>query len=131
TTASGDALRTGWDQAEPELGPSGVRSSSFGQLWKAPAQLDGQVYAQPVVVGGTVVAVTETNHAYGLDRATGAVLWERTFGKAWPAATLNCGDLAPTVGSTATPVYDPATGAVYLTTKVDDGPTAMNPQTRR
>lgn len=127
TTAAGDALRTGWDQAEPELGPSGVRSSSFGQLWKAPAQLDGQVYAQPIVVGGTVVAVTETNHAYGLDRATGAVLWERSFGKAWPAAALNCGDLAPTVGSTATPVYDPAGGAVYLTTKVDDGPTAMNP----
>ncbi|UXY20533.1 choice-of-anchor D domain-containing protein [Streptomyces cynarae] len=127
TTASVDTLRTGWDRSEPNLGPSDVRSSSFGQLWKAPAQLDGQIYAQPIVVGGTVVAVTENNKAYGLDRATGAVLWQRSFGPAWPASTLNCGDLVPTIGSTATPVYDPASGAVYLTTKVDDGPDALSP----
>ncbi|MGW5607219.1 choice-of-anchor D domain-containing protein [Streptomyces sp. NPDC003753] len=127
TTASVDTLRTGWDRSEPNLGPSDVRSSSFGQLWKAPAQLDGQIYAQPIVVGGTVVAVTENNKAYGLDRATGAVLWQRSFGPAWPASTLNCGDLVPTIGSTATPVYDPAGGAVYLTTKVDDGPGALSP----
>jgi outer membrane protein assembly factor BamB len=127
TTISIDTLRTGWDSSEPNLGPSDVVSSSFGQLWKAPVQLDGQVYAQPIVVGSTVVAVTENNKAYGLDRATGAVLWQRDFGPAWPAATISCGDLSPTVGSTAAPVYDPATGAVYLTTKVNDGRDAMNP----
>ncbi|MFI1091913.1 choice-of-anchor D domain-containing protein [Streptomyces sp. NPDC020917] len=127
TTGSVDTLRTGWDKSEPDLGPSDVRSSSFGQLWKAPTQLDGQIYAQPVVVGGTVVAVTENNNAYGLDRTTGAVLWQRSFGPAWPASTLNCGDLTPTIGSTAAPVYDPASGAVYLTTKVDDGPNPLSP----
>ncbi|MFI0900258.1 choice-of-anchor D domain-containing protein [Streptomyces sp. NPDC020983] len=127
TTGSVDASRTGWDQGEANLSASDVRSSSFGQLWKAPAQLDGQVYAQPLVVGGAVVAVTENNNVYGLDRATGAVLWKRSFGPAWPATTLSCGDLAPNIGSTATPVYDPATGAVYLTTKVDDGPDALSP----
>ncbi|WP_159012206.1 choice-of-anchor D domain-containing protein [Streptomyces sp. NRRL F-5123] len=127
TTGSQDDLRTGWDQVEPDLGPSDVRSSSFGQLWKAPAQLDGQIYAQPLVVGGTVVVVTENNVAYGLDRTTGAVQWKRTFGPAWPASTLNCGDLAPTVGSTAAPVYDEAGGAVYLTTKVNDGSSTLNP----
>ncbi|MFG1806253.1 choice-of-anchor D domain-containing protein, partial [Streptomyces sp. NPDC049040] len=126
-TGSVDSLRTGWDQSEPNLSPSDVRSSSFGQLWKAPAQLDGQIYAQPLVVGGTIVAVTESNRAYGLDRTTGAVLWQRSFGPAWPASALNCGDLTPTVGSTATPVYDPASGAVYLTTKVDDGANPLNP----
>ncbi|SEO44262.1 choice-of-anchor D domain-containing protein [Actinacidiphila rubida] len=127
TTGSVDSLRTGWDQGETSLSASDVRSSSFGQLWKAPAQLDGQIYAQPIVVGGTVVAVTENNVAYGLDRTTGAVLWTRSFGPSWPASTLSCGDLAPNVGSTAAPVYDPATGAVYLTTKVDDGPNPLNP----
>ncbi|MFD8716634.1 choice-of-anchor D domain-containing protein [Streptomyces sp. NPDC059629] len=127
TTGSVDSLRTGWDPGEAGLSAADVRSSSFGQLWKAPAQLDGQIYAQPIVVGATVVAVTENNMAYGLDRTTGAVLWQRNFGPAWPAATLSCGDLAPNVGSTGTPVYDPATGAVYLTTKVDDGPNALNP----
>nr|WTB31772.1 choice-of-anchor D domain-containing protein [Streptomyces sp. NBC_00830] len=127
TTGSVDNLRTGWDRSEPNLSPSDVRSSSFGQLWKAPAQLSGQIYAQPIVVGSTVVAVTEENMAYGLDRATGNVLWQRNFGPAWPASTLSCGDLTPTVGSTATPVYDPASGAVYLTTKVNDGPNTLNP----
>ncbi|NJP45467.1 choice-of-anchor D domain-containing protein [Actinacidiphila epipremni] len=127
TTGSVDTLRTGWDQNEPGLGPADVRSSSFGQLWKAPAQLDGQIYAQPVVVGGTVIVVTENNVAYGLDRATGAIQWQRGFGPAWPASALGCGDLTPTVGSTATPVYDPASGAVYLTTKVNDGPGPLNP----
>lgn len=127
TTGSVDNLRTGWDQGEPNLGPSDVRSSSFGQLWTAPAQLDDQIYAQPIVVGGTVIAVTESNTAYGLDRTTGAILWHQNFGPAWPASTLSCGDLAPNVGSTSTPVYDPASGAVYLTTKVNDGPNPLNP----
>ncbi|HEY3482160.1 MAG TPA: PQQ-binding-like beta-propeller repeat protein, partial [Streptomyces sp.] len=98
TTGSVDNLRTGWDQSEPDLGPTDVRSSSFGQLWAAPAQLDGQVYAQPIVVGGTVIATTENNQVYGLNRATGAVIWQYDGGPAWPAATLNCGDLTPNVG---------------------------------
>lgn len=36
TTASVDSLRTGWDQGEGALSAAAVRSSSFGQLWKAP-----------------------------------------------------------------------------------------------
>ncbi|MFF4652793.1 choice-of-anchor D domain-containing protein [Streptomyces sp. NPDC001380] len=122
TTVSVDNLRTGWDGKEPGLSPSVVTSPSFGQRWSAPARLDGQVYAQPIAVGGTVVAATENNKVYGLDRTTGAAVWSRDLGPAWPAAALGCGDLTPTIGVTSTPVYDPATGAVYLTAKVNDGP---------
>ncbi|MDH6122255.1 hypothetical protein ABH930_006514 [Kitasatospora sp. GAS204A] len=125
TTASTDSLRTGWDPNEPGLGPSSVQSSDFGQLFAT--QLDGQVYAQPLSVHGTVIANTETDKVYGLDPVNGTVKWTRDLGPTWPSSAINCGDLAPNVGSTSTPVYDPATNAVYLTTKVNDGPDVQHP----
>ncbi len=124
-TASGDSLRTGWDQNEPGLAPSSVSASDFGQLFAT--QLDGQIYAQPIVAGTTVLAVTENDKAYGLDAATGAVRWSRDVGPAWPASNIGCGDLVPNIGATATPVYDPATGTAYFTSKVNDGADASHP----
>lgn len=124
-TISGGPERTAWDAAEPALSPSAVQSPDFGRLFTA--QLDGQVYAQPVVVGNTVVAVTENDRAYGLDSATGAVRWTRDVGPAWPAAAISCGDLTPNIGITSTPVYDPASRAVYFTAKANDGPTTRQP----
>ncbi|GAA4633021.1 hypothetical protein GCM10023196_068900 [Actinoallomurus vinaceus] len=125
TTVSRDPLRTGWDSGEPGLGPAAVGSSDFGQLFAT--QLDGQVYAQPLSVGGTLIATTEHNNVYGLDPATGAITWQRALGPSWPASAITCGDLAPDLGSTSAPVYDPATKAVYLTTKVNDGPDVQHP----
>ncbi|MBB4921489.1 choice-of-anchor D domain-containing protein [Kitasatospora kifunensis] len=125
TTVSTDNLRTGWDSHEPGLGPSSVQSSDFGQLFST--QLDGQIYAQPLSVNGTVIANTENDKVYGLDPVNGTVRWSRDLGPTWPSSAINCGDLAPNVGSTSTPVYDPATNAVYLTTKVNDGPDAQHP----
>ena len=124
-TASYDPLRTGWDPTEPGLSPSAVSGSSFGQLFST--AVDGQVYAQPLVIGNTVVVSTENNWIYGLDAASGAVRWSRSLGPAWPASTTGCADLVPNLGNTSTGVYDPATGTVYLTTKVDDGPDALHP----
>ncbi|MDH6114955.1 hypothetical protein P3T36_006466 [Kitasatospora sp. MAP12-15] len=125
TTVSTDTLRTGWDSHEPGLGQSSVQSSDFGQLFST--QLDGQVYAQPLSINGTLVATTENDKVYGLDPVNGTIKWTRDFGPTWPASAINCGDLAPNVGSTATPVYDPVSNAVYLTTKVNDGPDAQHP----
>ncbi len=116
-TGSYGSLRTGWDPNEPGLAPSSVSASDFGQLFSA--QVDGQVYAQPVLANGTLIAATENNKVYGLDPATGAQRWAVDLGPAWPAATLRCGDLVPTIGVTATPVYDRATNAVYVTSKVN------------
>src|ERR1700738_4298969 len=59
TTVSRDNLRTGWDSAEGGLTPAAVTSSDFGQQFAT--QLDGQIYAQPLVVGGTLIAATEHN----------------------------------------------------------------------
>ncbi len=124
-TIAHDSLRTGWDRDEPGLSPSAVASSNFGKLFSA--TVDGQVYAQPLVVGTTVIAATENNAVYGLDSATGAAKWTRKLGPAWPASTVSCGDLTPNIGITSTPVYDPATKSVYLLAKTNDGASKLFP----
>lgn len=125
STVSTDNLRTGWDQDEPKLAPSDVSAPDFGQIFET--KLDGQIYAQPVLVKGTLLAVTEKNKAYGLDPVTGKVRWSRDVGKEWAASNIGCGDLVPTIGITATPAVDQATGTAYFTAKVDDGKNADNP----
>ncbi|MGE5156415.1 MAG: choice-of-anchor D domain-containing protein, partial [Betaproteobacteria bacterium] len=124
-TGGQDLLRTDWDSAEPNLSASTVTSSNFGQLFAT--QLNGQIYAQPLVVGGTVLVSTENNWAYGLNAVTGAITWSRQLGPPWPASTISCGDLVPNLGSTSTGVLDPTTNTYYLTTKVNDGPDATRP----
>jgi outer membrane protein assembly factor BamB len=110
TTASGNDLRTGWDRHEPALSPAAVASSQFGQVFST--AVNGQVYAQPLVIGSTVVAATENDWVYGLDASTGAVKWSISLGAPWPIN--DCSDLTPNIGITSAPVYDPSTGSVYV-----------------
>jgi hypothetical protein len=124
-TVSYDPFRTGWDPHESGLGPSDVSAPDFGQLFAT--QLDGQVYAQPVVARSTVMAVTENNKAYGLDPVSGAIRWTRNVGAPWPASAIGCGDLTPNIGITATPTVDPTTGTAYFTAKVNDGADLNHP----
>lgn len=116
-TASNDALRTGWYPDEPELSPAAITSGSFGQIFETPVQ--GQVYAQPLVSNGTLLAVTEDNWVYGLDPVTGAVKWSRNVGTPFAIESEfpSCTDLVPNVGITGTPVIDPDTGTAYFLAK--------------
>ncbi|MGH3865124.1 MAG: choice-of-anchor D domain-containing protein [Pseudonocardiaceae bacterium] len=126
TTVAVDVLRTGWDQNEPGLSPSTVGAADFGLLYRV--AVDGQVYAQPLVYNGTLVVATENNNVYGFDAATGGVTWpKKSLGPPWPAAAIGCGDLTPNIGVTSTPVIDSATGTLYLTCKVNDGPDTHHP----
>ena len=124
-TVSSDVQRTGWDPNEPSLSPGAVTGSDFGELFSS--QITGQVYAQPLVVGTTVIVGTEENHVYGINSETGAIIWQVYLGPSWPASTIGCGDLVPDIGITSTPVYDPSSGYVYLTAKVNDGGSATTP----
>ncbi|MER6030981.1 choice-of-anchor D domain-containing protein [Streptomyces sp. NPDC001851] len=126
TTVSMNNLRTGWDADQPGLTPEKVSAADFGRLFTT--TVDGQIYAQPLVVGTTVVVATETNSVYGIHGVTGAIQWHRTLGPPFPFdAVSNCKDLKPSIGITSTPVYDPSTGLVHLTTKVNDGPDTKHP----
>ncbi|HET9678065.1 MAG TPA: PQQ-binding-like beta-propeller repeat protein, partial [Solirubrobacterales bacterium] len=79
--------------------------------------VQGQVYAQPLVDGEVAFVATEDDWIYGIDRRSGAVLWERNVGVPWNPADLSCGDLVPHIGITGTPVIDPATGVAYFYAK--------------
>jgi hypothetical protein len=115
-TASQDNLRTGWDPDEPGLSPAALRGGKFGRVFSR--RVRGQVYAQPLIVGNTVIVATERDWVYGLNAATGRVKWSDHLGTPWSAATTTCTDLVPTVGITSTPVYDPRTRAVYLIAEI-------------
>ncbi|MEO8749932.1 MAG: ricin-type beta-trefoil lectin domain protein [Allobranchiibius sp.] len=125
TTVSVDTLRTGWDPSEAGLSPANASSPYFGKLFST--QLNGQIYAQPILANGVLLVVTENNWIYGLDPVTGAIRWQRNVGPAWPASAIGCTDLVPNLGVTSTPVVDPATGTEYFTAKVNDGATADSP----
>jgi iron transport multicopper oxidase len=114
-TNAGDGLRDGWYPDEPSLTPQLVTGGTFGQLWTA--SVNGQVYAQPLLSNGTLVVATENDEIYGLDPATGATQWSHTLGTAWKPADIGCGDITPSIGTTATPVIDPNTNTVYVTYK--------------
>jgi len=103
TTYHRDAARTGAAPASPAAGRLSI-------AWRR--HLDGAVYGQPLVVGGLVIAATEGDTVYGLDRATGQVRWHVHLGTPVPLSALPCGNIDP-LGITGTPVYDPATRLVY------------------
>jgi hypothetical protein len=125
-TNSGDDLRTGWYPEESSLTPQLVSGGSFGQLWSA--SVEGQVYAQPLLDDGTLLVATEDNKVYGLSPASGAQQWSKplNLGPPFNAEEIGCGDLAPSIGVTSTPVIDPTTNIAYLTYKTyvsgDSGP---------
>jgi outer membrane protein assembly factor BamB len=98
-----DPAHTGFAAASPTAGPLAV-------AWTR--RLDGAVYGQPLAIGNLVVAATEGDSVYGLDRATGQVRWRAHVGTPVPLASLPCGDIA-TLGITSTMVYDPGSGLVY------------------
>jgi outer membrane protein assembly factor BamB len=100
----GNAARTGDAAGLPAAGRLSI-------AWSRP--LDGAVYGQPLIIGRTVVAATENDTVYGLDRATGRVLWHAHVGTPVPLSSLPCGDIGP-LGITSTPVYDPADRLVYV-----------------
>ena len=124
-TMSSGNLRDGWDADEPGLTPANV-ASSFGQIFatqltNADGTPDhGHIFAEPTIVNGTLIVATESNNVYGLDPVTGTVKWRRNVGPAWPGSTIGCNDLTPTVGITGSPVYDPASNALYFTDKTPD-----------
>ncbi|HEY3952829.1 MAG TPA: PQQ-binding-like beta-propeller repeat protein [Streptosporangiaceae bacterium] len=99
-----NAARTGLATGLPAAGRLSIAWTS---------KLDGAVYGQPLVIGGTVLAATENDSVYGLDRGTGRVRWRRHLGTPVPLSALPCGDIDP-LGITGTPGYDPATGLVYV-----------------
>lgn len=116
--ASQNIARTGWDNTETsaQMGPSVVQGSSWEQRFNV--TVNGDVYAQPLVIGSTVIVATENDWVYGLDAGTGAVKWSKSLGTPFPISTnstfTKCTDLEPNIGITGAPAYDSTTGDIYF-----------------
>jgi outer membrane protein assembly factor BamB len=118
-TYHNDLARTGQNLQEVILTPANVNPAGFGKVGFYPT--DGQVYAQPLYLSHQTVAgaghnvlyvATEHDSVYAFDADTGAVLWQTSLlgaGEA-PSDDRGCGQIAPEIGVTATPVIDPGAG---------------------
>jgi len=122
-TGSQDNLRSGWDRGATGLSPSVVSGSTFGPLPGFPVRLNGQIYAQPLVIGNIVIVATENDMVYGIDGTSGQILWSRSLGR--PYAIKGCNNIAPNIGITSSPVYDPGTGDVYVMTQIEPKTTPL------
>lgn len=114
-TAAADSLRTSWYADEPQLTPQILESGHFGEDFTTAVQ--GQVYAQPLVSGNTLLVATEQNWVYGIDSRSGEIAWARNVGTPWNPEDIGCTDLQPNVGITGTPVIDPNANVAYFVAK--------------
>lgn len=110
------AISSDWTQYHHDAGRSGVGASEPpldkpSVAWKV--DVDGDVYASPLIVAGHVIVATENNTVYSLDMFTGAQVWMRHLGDPVDASTLPCGNIHPVSGITGTPAADPASGRAY------------------
>lgn len=103
-TYHGGVAHTGVAPASPPLG-------RIRRVWQA--DVDGEMYAEPVVSGGRVFVATENDTVYAFDARTGAEVWRRHLGTPVPGGDLPCGDIDPS-GITGTPVVDQTAGLLYV-----------------
>lgn len=122
-----DNQRTGEDLAETALTPATVNSTGFGKVGFF--TVDGKVDAQPLYLSGVKIphlgrhdvlfVATEHDSVYAFDTRNGAVLWRKSLlepGEV-PSDDINCAQVTPEIGVTATPVIDRKRGphgAIYL-----------------
>jgi outer membrane protein assembly factor BamB len=105
TTYHGGSSRSG---VIPGLSVGAVHTS-----WSSPTSVDADVYAEPLLCGGSVFVATENNSVYALNASTGKVEWRTNLGTPVDGSTLPCGDINPT-GITGTPVIDAAVRTLYV-----------------
>ena len=133
-TYHNDNARTGENLNETVLNLTNVNSKTFGRLFTI--SVDGKVDAQPLYAsavsiparGTHNVLFVETEHdsVFALDADAGTVLWQVSLLK--PGETTSddrgCGQVAPEIGVTATPVIDRLGGphgSIYVVAMSKDG----------
>src|SRR5262245_59896298 len=132
--------RTGAVLDETTLTPQSIKTQKFGRLFSL--LVDGQVYAQPLVVSGldmpgkgprnVVFLATMRNmvYAYDGDRANEPFFWSKSLGGPMPfdripkdaGAQLGQYSSRPDIGIASTPVIDRTRGRMYVIAKVAEPP---------
>src|SRR5260370_31584667 len=123
-TYHNDNSRTGVNPFDTALTVKNVNPLTFGKKFDLP--VDGQVYAQPLVVtniaiGGVLHSVlgvaTEHDSVYAFDAFSGALLWHTSILPAGevPADNINCAQITPENGITSTALSDRAAHQRFCT----------------
>jgi polyvinyl alcohol dehydrogenase (cytochrome) len=110
-------LAANWTTYNRTAARSGVSVSSpaahrVRRSWTT--TVDGQVYAQPLIVGSEIIVATENDTVYALSASNGRVRWRHHLA-APVTGGLPCGNIDPS-GITGTPVADVATGRLWVVT---------------
>lgn len=125
-TGKMDNARTGQNANETLLTLSNVNSNQFGKLFTF--NVDGYVQAQPLYMYGLTInggthnvafVATMHNSVYAIDADSGTQLWQVNLGPSIPVSAEGCGGVTGfnEVGILSTPVIDPASNTMYLTSK--------------
>jgi len=139
-TQHNDNTRAGWNDNETALTTSNVNVQQFGKLFTLP--VDGDVYAQPLVVGhasigsgdrNVVYVATVNNTVYAFDGDNGRLYWQKNYTKSGmrpPRATDMTGACGGTynnfssgIGIVGTPVIDSTSGTMYFVSRSTNGST--------
>lgn len=109
---------TSWTVYQRNASGTGVSSALTSvvtdkRAWTSPV-LSGQMYGEPLVYSSDVYVATENDMVYALSATRGSVVWSRHVGTAVPSASLPCGNIAPSVGITGTPVIDPGRNEIFV-----------------
>lgn len=135
-THHNDCARTGAVLDERILSPAAVKGQGFGKLFSL--VVDGQIYAQPLVVTGLEIAGKGTRnvvfvatmrnmvYAFDADGAETSPLWKTPLGAPMPydripkdgGALLGQYNIRPYIGITSTPVIDRAKRLMYVVAKI-------------
>jgi len=137
-TQHNDNSRAGWNDNETALTTSNVNVQQFGKLFTLP--VDGEVYAQPLVVGhvpigggnrNVVYVATVNNTVYAFDGDNGRRYWQKSFNAAGMRPPRNtdmtgaCGgsyqDFSGNIGIVGTPVIDSTSGTMYFVARSTNG----------
>jgi hypothetical protein len=137
-TYKNDVARTGQNLTETTLTLTNVAPATFGLL--RTLSVDGKVDAQPLYLSELTVAgaahnvvfvATENDSVYAFDSDTGTTLWHISLLPSGETTsdTHGCGQVAPAIGITSTPVIDRTAGthgAIYLVAMSSDQSSAYH-----
>ena len=115
-TAGASWTTWGHDASRSGVTADGPSADGLRNVWTSDP-VDGDVYAQPLVVGNQVIVVTENDSVYAFDAGSGAIRWQQHVGTPVAGRSLPCGNVDP-VGITGTPVADPAGNRLYFVAMV-------------
>jgi outer membrane protein assembly factor BamB len=100
-TYHGNRVRTGFAATMPAASGTPQAARRY--------DLDGNVYASPIVIGGRTFVATENDTVYAIE--SGRIVWHTHVGTPAPDNQTPCGNIAP-LGITGTPLFHH--GTIYV-----------------